>query len=129
NLQPQNRFQKVRIALLLGALATVVIGWPLEHYINELREPRYEAVDRFLQNHNPKVDAEVRDDALEARGEFGRWHGISLLVNFATLALVAGAMALAAQLPAAQPRSEAKTTPGGNGEQKTDASLPVATGS
>jgi acyl-phosphate glycerol 3-phosphate acyltransferase len=129
NLQPQNRVQKIRIALLLGALATVVIGWPLEHYINELREPRYEAVDRFLQNHNPKVDTEVRDAALEARAEFGLWHGISLLLNFGTLALVAAAMALAAQLPAAQPRSETKTTPGGNGDQRADASLPVASGS
>jgi hypothetical protein len=37
--------------------------------------------------------------AEEARSKFGMWHGISMLVNVATLALVAVAMGMAARLP------------------------------
>ena len=38
-----------------------------------------------------------------ARGTFGMWHGISVLLNYAALACVVGATALAAHLPASAP--------------------------
>jgi acyl-phosphate glycerol 3-phosphate acyltransferase len=129
NLQPQSRAQKVRTAVLLAALGTVVIGWPLEQKVSELRGPRYEAMDAFLQNKDPKMKTTTRDAALEARAEFGMWHGISLLVNFGTLALVAAAMALAAQLPTVGSRTEPKNTATGGESQKAAPSVPVASGS
>jgi acyl-phosphate glycerol 3-phosphate acyltransferase len=129
NLNPQGRVQKFRIALLLAGLATVVIGWPLEQHVGELRQPRNEAVDEFLQSRNPKVEADLREKALEARAKFGLWHGISLLLNFGTLALVGAALALAAQLPAAETRPELKPSLGGNGSQKAEVSVPLASGS
>ena len=77
---------------------TVLVGWPLERKVNALREPRYQAVDAFLTS--APADAEAtRTAALEAKGEFGLWHGLSLLLNFGTVALVTAAMALAARLP------------------------------
>jgi acyl-phosphate glycerol 3-phosphate acyltransferase len=99
-LHPQGKVHKVRIAVLLAALITVLAGWPLEQKVNSLRGPRYEAMDKFLQA-KPGQDAAVLEAALEAKTEFGLWHMMSLFLNFGTVVLVGVAMALAAQLPQA----------------------------
>jgi acyl-phosphate glycerol 3-phosphate acyltransferase len=80
-----SRVHKVRSIVLLLALATVLAGWPLARHVGTLRLERYAA--------DPAV-------AARAQEAFASWHGYSLLLNFATLALVTVAMALAAQLPA-----------------------------
>jgi hypothetical protein len=60
--------------------------------------PRNNFTDEVLRGPSPS-SAEIQH-AVDARAEFGRWHGYSLIVNFLTLVLVAVGMALAAQLPA-----------------------------
>jgi hypothetical protein len=97
-LHPQGKIHKIRIAVLLAALVTVLAGWPLEQKVNALRAPRYEAVDKFLQA-SPGQDAATKEAALEAKSEFGFWHMVSLFLNFGTVILVGVGMALAAQLP------------------------------
>jgi glycerol-3-phosphate acyltransferase PlsY len=92
------RVHRVRSILLLLALLFVLAGWPLEQKVNALRGPRNEAVSAFLTSRPEQAD-KARTAALEAKAEFGLWHGLSLLLNFATLGLVTVAMALAARLP------------------------------
>jgi hypothetical protein len=64
------------------------MGWWLEMRVSELRVPRNELTDQVLTSSNPTP--EEIEQAREARAIFGRWHGYSLLQNFATLALATG---------------------------------------
>jgi hypothetical protein len=101
-----SRVHTVRSTVLLLALATVVVGWPLERKVHNLREPRYDSVDEYLALPRGTPPAEVdeaREKVLEARVSFGLWHLASLALNLATVVLVAVGMALAAFLPARQP--------------------------
>ena len=58
----------------------------------------------MLQSPAPASESLVHE-ADAARLDFNHWHLYSLLANFATLALVTVAMALAAQLPGVEPPS------------------------
>jgi glycerol-3-phosphate acyltransferase PlsY len=93
---PGARLHQWRARLLILALVTVLIGWPIERKVSNLRGPRESATDAFLQN--PQST-----DALEkmhaARSEFALWHVGSLFLNFATVILVTGGMTLAGFLP------------------------------
>jgi hypothetical protein len=94
-----------RIVILVLALITVGIGWWLELVVSDLRAVREEKSDAVLRNDAPSpADIQAAD---AVRAEFGRWHGYSLMVNFATLFLVTLAIALTAVLPApvASPQS------------------------
>ena len=62
-----------------------------------LRVPRNELTDAVLQS--PAPTAGQVEKAREARATFGKWHGISLLVNFAALGLALLGTVLAAHLP------------------------------
>jgi acyl phosphate:glycerol-3-phosphate acyltransferase len=96
-----------RLSLLLTALVLVVVGWPLERRVHHLRDPRNAATERYLLEPTEENRATMRS----ARGEFGMWHGISVMVNLGVIALVAAATALAAHLPtepAPQPPSVRK---------------------
>jgi hypothetical protein len=87
-------------AIILGlAYVTVLVGLPLEHEVNALRQPRYEWTDAFLRSHGRPEDAILRDEALYARAIFGKWHLYSVFVNLGTVAFVTAGMALAAWLP------------------------------
>jgi acyl-phosphate glycerol 3-phosphate acyltransferase len=111
------KIHKVRIAVLLAALVTVLAGWPLEQKVNALRGPRYEAVDKYLQA-KPGQDAAAREAALDARKEFVLWHTFSLFLNFGTVILVGVGMALAAQLPEASScNSVSNLSPGKEAQQ------------
>jgi glycerol-3-phosphate acyltransferase PlsY len=98
------KVHKVRVSILLAALATVLIGWPLEQKVNQLRDPRNRAVEKFLEAPKDKTAYEA---ALEAKVDFGRWHLISLFLNFGTVILVGIGMALAAQFPESSPQKPA----------------------
>ena len=102
------RVHRIRAAILLVAVLTVLVGWPLELKVNALRAPRNEAVDTFLQS-PPQAEAQARTEALAAKREFGTWHLFSVLLNLGTVVLVTAGMALAAQLPGSESR------PGGEG--------------
>lgn len=78
-----------RFAIVTAAVGLVLAGWPLVGKVAELRAARESA------------DAVV---AATAREAFGMWHGISLMLNMATLALVGAAVALMAVLPDRGPR-------------------------
>ena len=95
---PSARLHRWRVGLLTCALVTVMVGWPLEQKVSDLRAPREEATDVYLLHPDSK-------DALEkmqaARSEFAAWHVGSLFLNLATVVLVTGGMALAGFLPAA----------------------------
>jgi glycerol-3-phosphate acyltransferase PlsY len=109
-IEPQARVHRVRVMLLLVALALVVIGWPVERQVSKLRAARNQASDELLQQTAwtarapvPAIQKEMEQKKVaadEARAEFGRWHFYSLMLNFATVACVTAAMALAARLPA-----------------------------
>jgi len=101
---PGDKVHQRRTTLLLLALATVLIGWPLEQKVADLRAPRNQATDAYLQSGSADADAALAA-MKSARGEFARWHLASLGLTFVTLLLVTAAMALAARLPekAAEP--------------------------
>jgi acyl-phosphate glycerol 3-phosphate acyltransferase len=100
-LEPQLRVHRVRVVIILAALVTVLLGWPLEQKVSHLRKIRNEAVDALLiRSPVPSQDMQrVQQAADEARADFGRWHGYSLLLNFVTVLLVTVAMMLTACLP------------------------------
>jgi acyl-phosphate glycerol 3-phosphate acyltransferase len=87
-----------RLALLLTALTLVIAGWPIELYVEQLRGPRDQKTEAYLQAASP--DAMQQKEMQSARAEFGMWHGMSLLLNYAVIVCVFGATALAAFLPA-----------------------------
>jgi glycerol-3-phosphate acyltransferase PlsY len=99
-LQPTRKVHKIRVVVLTAALLTVVIGWPLEQYVDQLRKPRHETVERFLlaEKGSPSEQA-AKEEALTAKSEFFLWHMLSLGLDLVTFILVAVALALAAQLP------------------------------
>lgn len=94
-MDPLRRWRK---RILSAAILTVAIGWPLEVWVSDLREPRNEATLAYLRAAPPEQAAAL-ERMRAARGRFGMAHGISLLLNFGTLALVAGATCLAAFPP------------------------------
>jgi acyl-phosphate glycerol 3-phosphate acyltransferase len=83
------RLHRVRAVVLTLALLGVLAGWPIAEKVSGLRTDRY------------SCDASV---ATAADAEFGKWHGYSLGLNMATLALVTVGMALAAHLPPSRSR-------------------------
>ncbi len=79
-VEPGWRVHRLRFWLLVLALLLVIISWPIEHHVGTLR---------LLRNQG--------DEA--AKEAFGMWHTMSLLLNFATIAVVGAATALIAMLP------------------------------
>ncbi len=82
--EPSRRVHRIRFLVILAAVLTVIIGWPLSQQVSDLRAKRY---DR-----DPAVAQQAKDD-------FTRMHLISLFLNFGTVGLTGIAMALAAKLP------------------------------
>ena len=93
-LHPSLPVHKIRFYLTALALLTVVVGWPLAHKVEDVRMARY------------SLDSSVAELAKQS---FAAWHVASLLLNFMTLILVTGSMALAAWLPSL--RSELSKSP------------------
>jgi hypothetical protein len=86
-----------RLALCALALGTVLLGGWLERVVHDLRQVRNDRTDAVLLASNPTPDDVTQASA--ARADFGKWHGFSLLQNFATLVLVTVITLLAAHLP------------------------------
>jgi hypothetical protein len=96
--EPGVRAHRLRVGVLILALATVLVGWPLERKVSELRGPRNAATDALLQA-APDISESLYREAVEARKRFGAWHGVSTTLNLGTIALVTIAMAQVARLP------------------------------
>ena len=110
-VEPGIRAQRLRVAVLMLAVATVLIGWPLERKVSELRGPRNTATDALLQA-APNIPESLYRDASEARRAFGAWHGISTTLNLGTIILVTIGIALAARLPNSPSSRDATAEPG-----------------
>lgn len=94
-----------RATILLIALCVVLVGWPIERHVSDLRVPRNEAMDRYLRGTSdtrPHLLAEMK----AARSDFATWHRVSLALGMASLALVTWGMALAAALPEGSSRND-----------------------
>jgi hypothetical protein len=89
----------LRVSVLGLGVLSVLAGWGIERWVDSLRVTRNEATDAALANPTP----DTVQAADRARSAFGAAHGVSLLVNFLTLFLALGGLALAAHLPAPQP--------------------------
>jgi hypothetical protein len=85
---PEGGAHRLRVALALLGLLTVLGGWWLEGEVSRLRGPRNALTDEVLRMSSPP--AEKVEEARKARATFGTWHGYSLVQNFATLGLAAG---------------------------------------
>ena len=88
--------------VLMLALATVVIAWPIERQVSELRHARNATSDLVMRqaSASPAMQSGAAKTEWEsAKAEFATWHLWSLLLNFVTILLVTIAMALTAQLP------------------------------
>jgi acyl phosphate:glycerol-3-phosphate acyltransferase len=96
--EPDVRVHQLRVALLILAFSTVLVGWPIERKVSELRGPRNATTDVLLQA-APSIPDDVYRAAVEARRAFGMWHGFSTTLNLGTTAIVTLVMALAARLP------------------------------
>jgi hypothetical protein len=92
------RVHRLRVIILMIAFLTILLGWPLERKVSELRGPRNDATDALLQA-APDISENLYRETVEARQAFGMWHGLSTTLNLGTIALVTIAMALAARLP------------------------------
>src|SRR5262249_21740237 len=90
-LEPGSRVHRVRVLVLLAALATVLVGWPLEQRVSRLRAERDRKVNEVLRDDRPSP--EDLKQAKAAVNTFGLWHVYSLFLNFGTVALVTVAMA------------------------------------
>ena len=106
-----SRVHQWRLYVLLAAVLFVLIGWPLERHVSALRVPRNESTEAFLRavanpNANAATIAERKTEMEQARGEFVKWHLVSILLNVATILCVTVAMAMAGNLESAQPQPE-----------------------
>jgi hypothetical protein len=94
--RPATRLETFRLVVLVLGLLSVLAGWGLERYVEELRVERNGTTDAVLQQ--PDSAAGMIAAAESARARFGAWHGVSLLVNFAALGLAGLGLALAGHL-------------------------------
>ncbi len=94
-LKLEGSVHRWRVNLLVAAVALVLIGWPLERKVHALREPRNQTMEAYLQDRTDSAKVAAKS---EAREEFGRWHGYSILINLACILCVTAAMGLAGNL-------------------------------
>ncbi len=99
-----------RVILLLLAIATVLVGWPLERQVSVIREDRTNAVRQYLKaklKNSPTANEgrELEKRVVAVKAKFGTWHTYSLFLNFGTIGLIAVAMGMAAFLPPSTPTS------------------------
>jgi acyl-phosphate glycerol 3-phosphate acyltransferase len=112
-VEPGRRVHRVRVVVLMLAVVTVLLGWPVEQKVSELRHARNDASDQLmtkLASGQPAATSldQLRAEVVAVRGEFAKWHLWSLLLNMVTIALVTVAMAQAALLPESKKHGPAK---------------------
>ncbi len=98
---------KTRFAILALALTGVLVGWPIERKVHDLRVKRSARIDAHLTRiafppETRKCGSE--DEFVETAKKFADWHLASLFLNLAVCALVTLGMGLAGHLPTTEPR-------------------------
>lgn len=94
-----DKVARCRFLILLLALISVLVAWPLEQKVAALRDERNGRSEDWLRGHPATADV-AKKTADVARAEFLRWHLYSLFLNLGTIMLVSIAMSLCAYLPA-----------------------------
>lgn len=82
--EPRRKVHRWRFYVLLVAVLTVIIGWPLNQHVSKLRLQRFDSEPQTAQ---------------VAKEQFGRWHTYALFLNMGTIGFVTVAMGMAAALP------------------------------
>jgi acyl phosphate:glycerol-3-phosphate acyltransferase len=88
-----------RVYVLVVAVLTVAVGWPISEEVSRLRLLRFSS------------DAGA---ASAAKAAFGEWHLVSLLLSFVTVCLAGVALALASKLP----NNDSPTVASANGPER-----------
>jgi glycerol-3-phosphate acyltransferase PlsY len=112
--EPGRRVHRIRVVVLVLAVVTVLLAWPIEQKVSALRHTRNECSDLLMEklqekevelqrgkesSATAKALDEARAQAAAARSDFTMWHLWSLLLNMVTIGLVTVAMAQTALLP------------------------------
>jgi acyl phosphate:glycerol-3-phosphate acyltransferase len=102
----ESRVHRWRINILLAAVTLVVVGWPIERKVHDLREPRNQSTEAYLREPTSKTKEKEMSDA---RSEFTHWHLASIAVNLAAIVCVTAAMAMAGNLSAKDAKEQERT--------------------
>jgi acyl-phosphate glycerol 3-phosphate acyltransferase len=116
--EPGRRIHSLRAAVVLLALTTVVLGWPVEQKVGELRQTRNAAADVLIEKLKTPAWSEVPQERANweaAKSEFARWHLWSLSLNMVTIVLVGLAMAMTIALPGPQGDLRSQVAKGAKG--------------
>jgi acyl-phosphate glycerol 3-phosphate acyltransferase len=92
------RVHRWRTLVLFAGVALVLAGWPVERRVTELRTPRNQTTDAYLQA-SPSEAAAAQSAMREARGTFGMWHTVSLFLNLGAIVCAGSALAMAGSMP------------------------------
>jgi acyl-phosphate glycerol 3-phosphate acyltransferase len=114
--QSSRRVHKVRKLLVALAFLSVAAGWQLEQKVEEVRVVRDNTCNLVFDDlavPGKSPNPERVEAASQARKEFGRWHGYSLMTNLVTVLLVGVAMSLTAVLPTREVVPVSKSTSSG----------------
>jgi hypothetical protein len=95
--EPASRVHRCRVWILVAALLTVLLGWPLERMVAHENAKRNDAIDHLLTSDEPT--GEVVEAASAAKKSFVMWHTFSLGLSLVGVVLVTIGMGLAARLP------------------------------
>jgi acyl phosphate:glycerol-3-phosphate acyltransferase len=106
-----DRANRWRCYLLLAGLTLALAGAWLEQKVHDLQGRRHTAVESYLKSQTP-TEATIKD-MQAARKWFGMWHGISVLVNYAAILAVVGAMFLTVSLPSTSGPADPALSPSG----------------
>ena len=94
--------------------------------MESLRLTRYEATEQFLKTALAKPEAETpqaREELRLVRANFGKWHGVSVALNLATLGLVVVLAFLAVPVISVAQNTAVTTVLHGKKEDETEVNL------
>ena len=116
----------VRACFASAALFCALAGVFVEREVENLRLNRYEATEQFLKTALAKPEAETpqaREELRLVRANFGKWHGVSVALNLATLGLVVVLAFLAVPVISVAQSAAVTTVLPGKKEDETEVNL------
>ena len=116
----------MRTCFASAALFCALAGVFVEREVENLRLTRYEATEQFLKTALAKPEAETpqaREELRLVRANFGKWHGVSVALNLATLGLVVVLAFLAVPVISVAQSAAVTTVLPGKKEDETEVNL------